>query len=952
MVNRAGLAPVKVGLLLLLLTAAPQALPIPQLMRKYQHLEALERIEARLSHSSAIERPNLLLWKCECLIELGRLEQAEQLLGELPGGARKLLLQGRLSRAQENDDQARQQFEELLKYPPAPETLDGALCLSTLLAEHGKTSECDQVFSRAVEIAEALPDARINWLRLYYQRASQLEKTARLSQAIDWCRICSRHLEKIDPKSTNPLRSLEAMLLGRIQRFEEADRCWSKLIQNHPQAVGSLLAWGYDMLYQRSDLDGCQRFLAASQGLLKRPLPDSSRLHVLLILAQIHLFRLHQHERAELLLSQAQPLAPAVPGTLHGGWKVGLRFHEYGPDPSSELEWVAWMRLMCMRRRSAPPDQIQAYMRSTATRLRAEERGPWLWELSRLNDDLAAGREALAVSRGLQRARLIVSMLQKGRVERSLWDDALNQLNAADQEQAQNFLLETASRAALGFRPSASIVRLEAIQPLRPDPQIERLEARQDISRLIPLLFRQTGRLFLEGRRGEALASAYQMLDWAEKHGEESTAAGALYSIARIQASWEHWQPALELLQRAREIRLRKGERESEVNAARAEAAVLLWSGQPEQARLLAGQYGLTLEAERPYDTPAPVLRLTGSAEFLAACSRLAAEQPQFSTSVAMLPSRMVELAPQMAPDQCLLQVYLGRQEAVLLLASPQGFAVRRLIVSRPLLESWVKTIRHGLHSGRPDPALTEALRSLLLDPLAANLKDRRVTLVCPGLLQDLPWDLLGAEWNSWWLWAGEAAHAYPGSARPQVLGLGDVPGLDLPATRLELEQLAAQFPGQAELLMGTEATHLALEKLASHCDILHLATHASLEQQADQAHLMLADGRYSARQVFACPLKPGALVVLSACNTANTRGQERAPTTLASAFLAAGASQVVATLAPVEDEAARRFFTSFYAQLQAGYPPAQALQRAKRERAASDPDKNWSAFVMLGSCP
>lgn len=940
------------GLLLLLLTAGLQAQPVPQLMRQYQHLEALERIQARLTHCPPGELANLLLWKCECLLELSRLDEAEQLLLKLRPGPRQLLLQGRLSRARENDDLARQQFQQVLKYPPGPETLDGALCLSTLLAEHGETVECDLIFSRAVQIADTLPEARINWVRFYYQRASQLEKTARLNQAVDWCRISSRHLEKIEPNSNNPLRSLEAMLLGRTQRFEEADRCWSRLIQSHPKAVGSLLAWGYDMLYQRSDLGGCQRFLAASQALLKRPLSDSSRLHVLLIQAQIQLFRLHQYDCAEALLTQAQRLAPAVPGSLHGGWKVGLRFHPYGPEVSSELEWVAWMRLMCMRRRSASADQIQAYMRSTADQLRAEERGPWLWELSRLSDDPAPGQQALHVSRGLQRARLIVSMLEKGRVDRSLWDEALKGLDQTDQEQAQNFLLETASQAALSFRPSAPIVGPDSLQPLRPNPQIERLEARRDLNRLFPLLSRQTGRLLLEGRRGEALASAYQMLDWAEKHGEENTAASALYALARIQVSWEHWQSALEFLQRAREIRIEKGERESEVSLAGAQASVLHWSGQTQSARQLARQYGLNLDTKRPQEQPPPALQLTGSPEFLAACARLTVEQPQFSTSVAMLPSRMVELAPQMAPDQVLLQVYLSRQETVLLLASPQGFAVRRLIVSRPLLEGWVQTVRHGLRTGRPDPALTQALRSLLLEPLAASLKGRQVTIVCPGVLQDLPWDLLEAEWTTWWLWAGEASHTYPGADRPRVLGLGDVPGLDLPATRRELEQLATQFPGQAELLVGPEATHLALEKLAGHCDILHLATHASLEQQADQAHLMLADGRYSARQVFACPLKPGALVVLSACNTANSRGQERAPTTLASAFLAAGASQVVATLAPVEDEAARRFFSSFYAQLKAGYPPAQALQRAKSERAASDPDKNWSAFVLLGGCP
>ncbi len=941
----------KAALLALLLTAAAWAQPIPELIRRYHHLQALGQIEARLLKSSPAERPQLLLWKAECLIEVRRLDEAEAVLAALPANPRRLLLQARLSREQGRDELAEQQLRELLKNPNSPETLDGALCLATLLAEHARTEECDQEFSHALEIADHLPDAQINWMRFYHQRATQLEKTARLAQALDWCRLSSRHLEKLEPRAGNPLRNLEATLLGRLQRYEEADRCWNRIVQRNPEAVGSLLSWGYDMLYQRSDLQGCRRFLQASQQLLKRQSGLGPRLHILLIEAQIYLFRLHDYRQAESLLSQAQPLAPATPRVLNGGWRVALRFHNYGPEPSSEREWVAWMRLTALQRRQAPDSEIEAYMRATAPQLRPEERGPWLWELSDRFGDAAAAKQALEVSRGLQRAKLIVSMMLKGKAERALFREALSDLTQSEREQAQNFLLETASEAALSWRTRPRLLGPDEIQPLRANPQLERLEARQDLNRLFPLLSAQTGRLFLEGRRAEALASAHQLLFWGDKFQEKNTIAAALSQIARIESASGRLERALELLQRSRELRGQTGERESEASVARGQASVLRWSGQLQQSEQLAQQYGLTLDPGRPEDQPPPGLQLTNSSEFLAGAARLAAELPQFSTSVAMLPSRMVELASQMPEDQALLQIFTTRQEAVLLLATRQGFAIRRQIVSRRLLESWVQDLRHGLQTAKIDPALADELRALLLEPLEPSLSQRKVTLVCPGLLEDLPWDLLGADWATWWLWAGEASHPYPAPARPQILGLGDVSGLDLPATRSELEQLAALFPGHSQLLMGAGASHTALEGGAPGSDILHLATHASLEREADQAHLLLSDGRYSARQVFACPLKPGALVVLSACNTANSRGQERAPTTLASAFLAAGASQVVATLAPVEDEAARRFFASFYRQLQAGYAPAQALQRAKTER-AGDPDKYWAAFVLLGGCP
>ncbi|MHC4065949.1 MAG: CHAT domain-containing protein [Planctomycetota bacterium] len=74
--------------------------------------------------------------------------------------------------------------------------------------------------------------------------------------------------------------------------------------------------------------------------------------------------------------------------------------------------------------------------------------------------------------------------------------------------------------------------------------------------------------------------------------------------------------------------------------------------------------------------------------------------------------------------------------------------------------------------------------------------------------------------------------------------------------------------------------------------------------------------------------------------------------TTLALAFLYAGADNVVATLWPVEDEGAAAFAARFYAELQDS-DPVFALARAQREL-ISHPEYSepyyWAAYRLAGA--
>jgi CHAT domain-containing protein len=71
------------------------------------------------------------------------------------------------------------------------------------------------------------------------------------------------------------------------------------------------------------------------------------------------------------------------------------------------------------------------------------------------------------------------------------------------------------------------------------------------------------------------------------------------------------------------------------------------------------------------------------------------------------------------------------------------------------------------------------------------------------------------------------------------------------------------------------------------------------------------------------------------------------------SAFLRAGARDVLATLWPVEDNATATLMTSFYRSFEGGSNPADALAAAQRA-ALHDPARaapfQWAGFVLTGA--
>lgn len=187
----------------------------------------------------------------------------------------------------------------------------------------------------------------------------------------------------------------------------------------------------------------------------------------------------------------------------------------------------------------------------------------------------------------------------------------------------------------------------------------------------------------------------------------------------------------------------------------------------------------------------------------------------------------------------------------------------------------------------------------------------------------------------------------------------------DLPSSRDEALDAAAALPNQSNtLLLGNEATETAFKKSVNH-RIIHLAVHAIANNSSpDRADFVLLsdpqhgeDGYLYPSEIVQLPLDAD-LVVLSACDTAvgPIEGEEGI-STLARAFLLAGARTVVSTLWTIDDDSTLYLMKVFYAELARKKSAPEALGVAKRSMLKKfGPRKAvpyyWAGFTVEGLAP
>jgi CHAT domain-containing protein len=208
--------------------------------------------------------------------------------------------------------------------------------------------------------------------------------------------------------------------------------------------------------------------------------------------------------------------------------------------------------------------------------------------------------------------------------------------------------------------------------------------------------------------------------------------------------------------------------------------------------------------------------------------------------------------------------------------------------------------------------------------------------------------------------------------AKPErVLSVGnpqfdpvDFPDLaNLPAAAEEAKEIAELFDSRV-VLTGPQATPAAVKSNLNSADVVQLAMHSALDNEAPlRSKLIMAkdtsaassESMLYAYEIYNLKLTRPRLVVLSACQTGAEQyyGGE-GMMSLARAFIAAGVPQVVASLWPVDSDATKQLMVSFHKHRKEGRNTAESLQEAQKDliKGANQSLRSvyyWGSFTLIG---
>jgi class 3 adenylate cyclase/CHAT domain-containing protein/tetratricopeptide (TPR) repeat protein len=195
-----------------------------------------------------------------------------------------------------------------------------------------------------------------------------------------------------------------------------------------------------------------------------------------------------------------------------------------------------------------------------------------------------------------------------------------------------------------------------------------------------------------------------------------------------------------------------------------------------------------------------------------------------------------------------------------------------------------------------------------------------------------------------------------------KILTLSNPTG-DLAAATKETENLLKAYGDDQrvwfEHLNGHAISSESLKSRLSGFDIIHYSGHADFfPDEPDKSRWVLHNGFLTARdlEILTQEKRPGPLLVFSnACHSGATDAWSDRPIGwsygLANAFLLAGATHYIGTIAELLDDGGRIFATAFYRRIIAGLPVGKAIQEARLEVRGSDgtSDLSWAQYVLYG---
>lgn len=273
-----------------------------------------------------------------------------------------------------------------------------------------------------------------------------------------------------------------------------------------------------------------------------------------------------------------------------------------------------------------------------------------------------------------------------------------------------------------------------------------------------------------------------------------------------------------------------------------------------------------------------------------------------------------------------------------------------------------------------------------LWEPVGLIGQFKKVKVIPSGFISYLPFEMLLSKPSNdqsnklkpWLIQQYQISYAYSGSFlmnnpvqrhKRAPLALSIAPDFltnqagqlqALAGAKEESDVLKHLFAGAS--LVGQEATESKFKELSGNFSVIHLATHALLDDiNPMHSRLVFSQGRDSLNdgylynyELYNMDLKAD-LVTLSACNTGiGTMVEGEGIISLARGFAFAGSPSIVMSLWPAADKVTADLMKSFYENLKFGLDKDEALRLAKIQFLQEQNNLvghpyYWGSFILMG---
>ncbi len=342
-----------------------------------------------------------------------------------------------------------------------------------------------------------------------------------------------------------------------------------------------------------------------------------------------------------------------------------------------------------------------------------------------------------------------------------------------------------------------------------------------------------------------------------------------------------------------------------------------------------------------------------------------------------------------LSSDEALLEYFVGKDQLYLFLMTPDRLRVTAVDRTADL-DSALQRTQRQLYAYQPgqsnDEASLATLYRYLIAPVAEAVGEvSKLTIIADGPLHYLPFDLLSVDGRpaNYLLQTHTLHYGYSASLLQQaaderrgfpteaVLAMAPFAGEATGNVRSGGLDLLRDSQAEVENVGGSiytegEATKRQFLEVAGSYNVLHLATHATVDSENPSESFIafypnqrdsVSNYRLYTHELYNMRLDSVKLVVLSACEAGNgqlVRGE--GVMSLARAFAYAGCPNIVTTLWKADDWAAARLTSSMHHYLKEGWEKDEALRQAKLDYLADEhvqPSQKapyyWANFVFIG---